>query len=127
MKIQSLIEDACMQDWRQRIMIYHKAMLTARSDFQLGREADVAGVISQLTSRDYSERPIVPLSAPIPGATIGTSVYSYNIYLDDCYGYLGFVRNTSDSIWIVKSFKNNREPDPREVSPFAQFKKSTGK
>ncbi len=124
MKIKALIEDACMRSWRDRLIVSRDALATARKDFSLPREADVIAVIFQFESHDYTERPTVPLADPVPGATIGSPVYSYNFYYADDYGYMAFVRSTSNTAWIIKSFKLNDEPNPRDSSPFAQFRKN---
>ena len=40
-------------------------------------------------------------------------VYSWSFYSGPKYGYLAFFYQPKTSKWVIKSFKNNTNPDPR--------------
>lgn len=93
-----------------RVFVWDVAVRSARADFGLYTKAEVLGFIGHggLESPTFREkRPLEANPSEI--------VDAYNFHAGTKYGYLAFYWARRTQKWIIKSFKLNREPDPRTV------------
>jgi len=90
------------------------AMDTARTDFNLNTQIQVLGFIGN----GGLENPCFINSKPWennPHPHNGIMVDAYSFYSGSLYGYFAFFQSTTGK-WVIKSFKKNRNTDPRNFA-----------
>lgn len=104
------------------VFITKNAALTARSDFNLNTQKNTLHFISNgglekpsfINSRIWENN-------PNPEKII--MVDAWEFFSGYIYGYIAFFHQPLTNKWIIKSFKKNTNPDPRNLAIKEQFEK----
>ena len=99
------------------------ARITARTDFSLLTDRDIRDFVAN----GGLEQPRFINKAPWknnPDPLVLIEVDAYAFFSGVSYGYVAFLFVPKTSKWLIKSFKKNTEPDPRNLAMFAALKKS---
>lgn len=113
--------DAC--GLQGAVFVAGGALQTARSDFNLLTSAEVLAFISNgglekpshLNTKNWERNP--KPDTPIP-------VDAYCFFSGFTYGYLAFFHQPTTGRWVIKSFKKNKERDPRNLAFYEAFRRS---
>jgi hypothetical protein len=119
-KLQDLI-DACSIG-STRVYVFNKAMKTASSDFGLHTQAGLLDFIAN----NGLENPRFKNSKPWennPEPNTQIMVDAWEFFSSFTYGYIAFFLQPKTNAWIIKSFKKNTEPDPRNLALKEQLEK----
>ncbi len=98
------------------------AILTARTDFGLATGTELLGFVSS----GGLEQPTLISTKPWknnPNPSTRIDVDAYAFFSGTRFGYIAFLRQPATTKWLVKSFKRNTEPDPRNLSMLEAFRK----
>lgn len=101
-------------DGTAKAFVSKGAMDTAKSDFNLNTQEEVLAFIAN----DGLEKPQfinVVVWKNNKDKTTVIMVDAYAFFSGLLYGYIAFVQSSSTGKWIIKSFKKNEQPDPRNL------------
>lgn len=98
-------------------------MATARTDFNLLTQAAVCAFVANggLNTPTFINSEVW-VNNPDPAVRIDVDAYSF--YSGTTFGYIAFLFQPKTSKWMIKSFKKNDRPDPRNLAIYAALKKS---
>ncbi len=105
------------------VFVTRGAMETATSDFGLITKATVCSFVAN----GGLESPTFINTAPWdnnPDPAIPIRVDAYSFFSGFTYGYIAFLFQQKTSMWTVKSFKKNKEPDPRNLAILTALRKA---
>jgi hypothetical protein len=100
---------------RGAVFFFPEALKDAESDFNLRTAHEVTSFIANGGLEGAAFHSSTPFR--LNNQDCGAMVDSYFFYSGPVYGYLAFFLRRQTSKWIVKSFKKNDQPDPRNL-PF---------
>jgi hypothetical protein len=99
-------------DVGKSVRVINPALETAPADFGLHTEEAIVSFVAHGV-----ESPVFINSTPLRWTTSAgapvVNVDAYSFYSNTTYGYLAFFYVAPRDLWFIKSFKKNREPDPR--------------
>ena len=100
---------------KSKAFVVREAKLTAKSDFNLHTEEAILDFIGQggmeslqfISSKNWEKN---------PHPSVPVKVDAYNFYSGLRFGYLAFFHGPVTDKWIIKSFKGNDQPGPKNLS-----------
>lgn len=97
----------------RRVAVFGQAQRDAGQHFNLPTKEAVCGFIANggLESPRLAEGGKEWEKNPTPH--IPMKVDSYGFYSGPRYGYIAFIESQTTGKWLIKSFKPNKDPDPR--------------
>jgi hypothetical protein len=90
------------------------AMKTAERDFKLGTQDKVLSFIAG-GGLEKPELANVDIWKNNPKPECPIYIDSYNFFSGVSFGYVAFLHQPATNKWLIKSFKNNDRPDPRNL------------
>jgi hypothetical protein len=97
-----------------KVFVTQGAMVTARTDFNLNTQASV---LEFITNGGLEKLTFINKKAweNNPDKTIVIMVDAYAFFSGLIYGYIAFSYITKTKKWMIKSFKKQEAPDPRNL------------
>lgn len=104
----------CIKKTGSRPWVRGVAMHTARADFNLNTQKAVVDFIGSggLENPQFINS-ILWRNNPDPSRIM---VDAYSFFSGYKFGYIAFYYSLNEERWVIKSFKNNESPDPRNLA-----------
>ncbi len=110
----------------ETVVIGKKTLKDAKTDFNLYSRTDILDFIANdglEKLRHINTKPLELNSSVIESGVQDTNfdkeelyfVDAYSFYSGNDFGYFAYYFNSESNRWVIKSFKINREPDPKKL------------